>query len=143
MFWSFTWAVFFVVFVIVEISTFELVSIWLAVGSLGAMFMSIFDLPLWSQLLVFIVASLVLILATRPIVKKLLKDVKPTNAELDIGKTATVVEEINNKAGKGRVNLNGVFWAARTVDNEIIPEGTIVVIKEIDGAKLIVDNDKD
>ena len=143
MFWSITWAVFFVVFVIVEISTFELVSIWLAVGSLGAMFMSIFDLPLWSQLLVFIVASLVLILATRPIVKKLLKDVKPTNAELDIGKTATVVEEITNKAGKGRVNLNGVFWAARTVDNEIIPEGTIVVIKEIDGAKLIVDNDRD
>lgn len=140
---SIIWAVLFVAFVIVEISTFELVSIWLAVGALGAMFMSIFELPLWSQLVVFIVASLILILATRPIVKKLLKDVKPTNADLDIGKTATVTEEINNKTGKGRVNLNGVFWAARTVDNEIIPEGTIVVVKEIDGAKLIVDNDKD
>jgi len=143
MFLSIMWAVFFVVFVIVEISTFDLVSIWLAVGSLGAMFMSIFDLPLWSQLLVFIVASTILIIATRPIVKKLLKEVKPTNSELDIGKTATVTEEINNKAGKGRVNLNGVFWAARTVDDEIIPEGTIVIVKEIDGAKLIVDNDKD
>lgn len=143
MFTSIMWAAFFVVFVIVEISTFELVSIWLAVGSLGAMFMSIFDLPLWSQLLVFVVASALLIIATRPISKKLLKEVKPTNSELDIGKTATVIEAINNKTGKGRVNLSGVHWAARTVDNEIIPEGTIVVVKGIDGAKLIVDNDRD
>lgn len=137
------WAISFVVFVIVEISTFELVSVWLAVGSLAGLFMSLFDLPIWSQLLVFAVTSIILIIATRPIVKKLLKDVTPTNAELDIGKNATVVEEINNKAGKGRVNLNGVFWAARTVDNEIIPEGTIVVVKEIDGSKLVVDNDRD
>lgn len=143
MFLSIMWAVFFVVFVIVEISTFELVSIWLALGSLGAMFMSIFDLPLWSQLLVFVGTSTLLIIATRPIVNKLLKEIKPTNSELDIGKTATVTEEINNKAGKGRVNLNGVYWAARTIDDEIIPKGTIVVIKEIDGAKLIVDNDRD
>lgn len=143
MFYSIMWAVLFVVFVIAEIISFELISIWLAVGALAAMFMSIFGLPFWAQLIVFIIASVILIIATRPIAKKLLKNIMPTNSELDVGKTATVVEEINNKAGKGRVNLNGVFWAARTVDNEIIPEGTIVIVKEIDGAKLIVDNDKD
>lgn len=143
LFLTIMWAVLFVVFVIVEIATFELISIWLAVGSLAAMFMSIFDIPLWAQLIVFIVASVALIAATRPLVKKFLKDVIPTNSELDIGKTAVVVEAINNKEGKGRVNLSGVHWAARTVDNEIIPEGTIVVIKEIDGSKLIVDNDRD
>lgn len=137
------WAVAFVVFVAVEIATFDLVSIWLAAGSLAALFMSIFDLPLWSQLLVFSLASIIMIIATRPIAKKLLKEVKPTNSDLDIGATATVVEAINNKAGTGRVNLKGVHWAAKTVDNEIIPEGTIVVVKEIDGAKLIVDNDRD
>lgn len=138
-----TWAVFFVIFVVIEISTFDLVSIWIAVGALASMFASIFHLPLWAQLLIFVITSALLLCVTRPLAKKFLKEVKPTNSDLDIGKTCTVIEEINNKAGKGRVNLNGVHWSAKTVDNEIIPEGTIVIVKAIEGAKLIVDNDRD
>ena len=137
------WAVCFAVFVIIEICTFELVSIWLAAGALISMFMSIFDAPFWSQFLVFAVASAVLLAATRPLARKLLKEVKPTNTELDIGKTCVVTEEINNKLSQGRVNLSGVFWAARSYDNKIIPEGSVVIVTAIDGAKLIVDKDGD
>lgn len=138
-----TWAIFFVIFVVIEISTFDLVSIWIALGALAGLVTSLFEGKLWVQLIVFVVVSTVAIIATRPLAKKLQKEIKPTNSELDIGKTATVIEEINNKTGKGRVNLNGVHWAAKTVDNDIIPEGEIVVVKKIDGAKLIVDNDRD
>lgn len=137
------WAALFVVFVVVELGTFQLVSIWLAVGALAAMFMSIFGLPFWSQLLVFALASVVLLVATRPIVRKMLKDIKPTNAELDIGKNANVVEEIDNRHGKGRVCLNGVYWAARSYDNKVIPVDSVVKIMQIDGSKLIVDKDGD
>lgn len=138
-----TWAIFFVIFVVIEISTFDLVSIWIALGALAGLATSLFESKLWVQLIIFVVVSTVAIIATRPLAKKLQKEIKPTNSELDIGKTATVIEEINNKTGKGRVNLNGVHWAAKTVDNDIIPEGEIVVVKRIDGAKLIVDNDRD
>lgn len=138
-----TWAVFFVIFIVIEISTFDLVSIWIALGALAGLVASLFGLKLWAQLLIFVAVSTIAIIATRPLAKKLQKEIKPTNSELDIGKTATVIEEINNKTGKGRVNLNGVHWAAKTVDNDIIPVGEIVVVKKIDGAKLIVDNDRD
>lgn len=137
------WAVFFAVFVIIEISTFELISIWLAAGSLIAMFLSIFHVEFWVQFLVFALVSAALLAATRPFVKKFLKEVKPTNADLDIGKAATVTEEIDNKHSQGRVCLNGVYWAARSSDNEIIPVGSVVIVKEIDGTKLIVDDDRD
>lgn len=140
---SIIWAIFFVIFVVIEISTFDLVSIWIALGALAGLFASLIECKFWVQLVVFIVASTIFIIATRPLAKKLQKEIKPTNSELDIGKTATVIEEINNKTGKGRVNLNGVHWAAKTIDNDIIPEGEIVVVKKIDGAKLIVDNDRD
>lgn len=140
---SIGWAALFVVFVIAELGTFQLVSIWLALGALAAMFMSIFKAPFWSQVLIFAVASIILLVATRPIVKKMLKDVKPTNAELDIGKMATVVEEIDNRHSKGRVCLNGVYWAARSYDNKIIPADSIVKVMEIEGSKLIVDKDGD
>ncbi len=143
MLYSIIWAIFFVIFVVIEISTFDLVSIWIALGALAGLFASLIECEFWKQLVVFIVASTIFIIATRPLAKKLQKEIKPTNSELDIGKTATVIEEINNKTGKGRVNLNGVHWAAKTVDNDIIPEGEIVVVKKIDGAKLIVDNDRD
>ena len=137
------WAVAFAVFVIIEISSFELVSIWLAAGAFVSMFLSIFGAPFWAQFLCFAVISAVLLAATRPLAKKLLKEVKPTNTELDIGKTCVVTEEINNKLSQGRVNLSGVFWAARSYDNKVIPEGSVVVVKEIDGSKLIVDKDGD
>lgn len=142
MIYSIIWAIFFVIFLVIEISTFDLVSIWIALGALAGLISSLFGCKFWVQLIVFIIASTIFIIATRPLAKKLQKGIKPTNSELDIGKTATVIEEINNSHGKGRVNLNGVHWAAKSVDGNIIPEGEIVVVKEIDGAKLIVSKEK-
>jgi membrane protein implicated in regulation of membrane protease activity len=71
-------------------------------------------------------------------VKKFQKKIVPTNADLDIGRTCTVTEEIDNDKGLGRAKLDGVFWAARSESGEIIPEGTVVTVKSIDGTKLIV-----
>lgn len=135
------WALFFVAFVIVELATIQLVSIWLAVSSLVSMFMSMFNAPFWSQILVFAVLAALLLLLTRPVVNKMLKSVKPTNADLDIGASATVIESIDNLQGKGRAKLNGVDWSARSFDDSEIPEGTVVTVKEIDGSKLVVKNE--
>ncbi|NLZ46216.1 MAG: NfeD family protein [Clostridiales bacterium] len=134
------WALLFALFVIVELTTIQLVSIWLAISALVSMFMSIFNAPFWSQLLVFAVLSAILLLATRPIVRKMIKDVEPTNSDLDIGSNATVIEGIDNIKGKGRAKLNGIDWTARSVNDIPIPEGTIVIVKEIDGSKLLVES---
>ena len=133
------WAIAFVVLTIVELSTYQLVSIWLALGSLVSLICAILGLGIVGQVIVFTVVSVILLIATRPFVNKVLKNrVVLTNAELDIGKVAIVIEKINNTTSSGRVKLNGVDWAARSSDDSVIPSGTSVTVERIEGSKLIV-----
>lgn len=133
------WALAFVFFVVVEIATATaLVSIWLAFGALVAMFFAIADFSFIVQLSVFVIASALLLILTRPLVRKMQGEKHYTNFELDIGKTAVVTEKIDNSISEGRVKLDGTNWAARSEDNSIIEEGSVVTVKQVDGAKLIV-----
>ena len=133
------WAVAFVFFILCELATsIALVSIWFAVGALFAMFAAIFKLSFLMQLTIFVVSSVLMLILTRPIVKKLQKEIKPTNYELDIGKTATVTEDIDSSANKGRVNLNGTYWQAKALTGEKIDKGSLVTIVSVEGTTLVV-----
>ena len=133
------WAIAFAFFVVVEVATTgALVSIWLGIGSLFAMFCAIGETPLWVQLLVFVVSSTIMLIVTRPFVKKFQGSVVQTNFELNVGKTAIVTEDIINEKCEGRVTLDGTNWAAVSADNDLIPAGTSVTVRQVDGAKLIV-----
>lgn len=134
------WAVAFVILTIVEIGTYQLVSIWFAISSLLSLLCAVLGFSIAVQGAVFVVASVILLIATRPFIRKFLKNRNvPTNADLDIGKVAVVIEEINNGIS-GRVRLNGVDWAARSTDKSVISVGSNVIVEKIDGAKLIVKN---
>lgn len=133
------WAIAFVFFIVVEIATATaLVSIWLAFGALIAMFFAIADFGFIAQLAVFVISSALLLIVTRPLVRKIQGEKYFTNFELDVGKTAVVTERIDNSISEGRVKLDGTNWAARSEDNSIIEEGSVVTVKQVDGAKLIV-----
>lgn len=133
------WAIAFVFFIVCELATATaLVSIWLGFGALAAMFFAIGGCSFTVQLVVFVVASVLLLIFTRPLVKKVQGKTVHTNYELDIGKTAVVTEDINNALSVGRVKLNGVNWDARSEDDMEISAGSIVTVKEISGSKLIV-----
>lgn len=134
------WAIAFVVFLIVEgITLNALVSIWFAAAALLAMFAAMAGLSFVWQLLIFVVASVILLIATKSVVKKLRKN-KPAdpNSDYDIGKTALVIKKVCNASNEGRVTLDGVDWAARSDDGADIEEGEMVTVKRVDGAKLIV-----
>lgn len=134
------WAAALVFFLVLEAVTFQLVSVWLGLGALVSLLLAIFEVPFWVQLLVFVAVSAVALWATRPLVKKFLSNKVGTNSELDIGKVAIVTETINNSLSKGRVKLNGTYWAARSLEGDIIEEGSTVTVVEVDGSKLIVKN---
>lgn len=134
------WAAALVFFLVLEAVTFQLVSVWLGLGALVSLLLAIFEVPFWVQLLVFVAVSAVALWATRPLVKKFLSNKVATNSELDIGKVAIVTETINNALSKGRVKLNGTYWAARSLEGDIIEEGSTVTVVEVDGSKLIVKN---
>lgn len=131
------WIVLFVILVVAEFATVQFVTIWFAAGALVAVFLSGF--PFWIQLIAFVAVSLVLLILTRPLVKKLTKKpYVPTNADLDIGASAKVIETIDNESLKGRVSLKGVDWSARSTDGAVIQEGQTVIVDRIEGSKLFV-----
>ena len=134
------WAILVIAFVILEVVTVQLVSIWLAAGSFITMLCTFFfDLKPFGQMTVFIISSAVLLLITIPLIRsRHKKNHIATNADLDIGKTATVIEEIKSTSHTGRVTLNGVDWCAVSENGEIISKGATVTVVEISGAKLIV-----
>lgn len=134
------WIVVFVAALIVEAASFALVSIWFAAGALGALLAAALGANLIVQLIVFAALAGILLFFTRPLLKKLFPaKFIPTNSELDIGKTAVVIEAIDGSSGKGRVRLAGVDWAAVSADGNVISEGESVVIREIRSSRVVVE----
>lgn len=133
------WAVMLVVFVIAESATAQLVCIWFAVGSLFSLIVSLFTDSITIQLVTFIVVSIVLLLLTRPFLRRFINTKHiATNADAFIGKEGFSTEEINNLRNKGRVLIDGLSWAARSQNEEIIPSQTKIVICKIEGVTAFV-----
>lgn len=133
------WIIAMVVFLVIEAVTVGIVSVWFAIGALFAMVTAMLGANLWVQITVFLVVSAIALYFTRPLVKKFVNNkVEPTNADMLIGKECRVVETIDNLSGTGAVYIDGKTWTARTVDEEIIPEGQLVKAERIEGVKLIV-----
>lgn len=137
------WLIASAVFLLVEIMTLGLTSIWFAGGAVVAAITALFGVPFWVQMLIFIVVTCLLFALPRPVAKRYLNSkVQKTNTDALIGQTALVKETINNMESKGLVQLNGQDWTARSFEaGEIIPEGSEVIVKEIRGVKLIVERE--
>lgn len=133
------WLIVMVLFLAVEAVTVGLVCIWFAAGSLIALLAAMCGAQLWLQIVAFLVVSAATLYFTRPLVKRYVNSkVEPTNADMVIGKECRVTETVDNIAGTGAVYVDGKTWTARSENDEIIPEGTLVTAKSIDGVKLIV-----
>ena len=96
--------------------------------------------PVWLQIALFFVVSIVCLAATRPLVKKLLrKDVTATNADRVLGQTARVTESIDNAVPTGAVYVGGMTWTARSESGQPIPRNAQVKIVRMEGVRLFVE----
>lgn len=138
------WLVLLIICLVVEALTMGLTTIWFAGGALVALLVSFINAPIWLQVVLFLVVSLLLLFYTRPIARKYFnRNVTKTNVDSVIGQNAIVVEEIDNLQGKGRVTLAGQEWTARSVEeNGKISEGAIVEVQAVSGVKLMVREEK-
>lgn len=133
------WATAFVVFVIAELATVGLVSVWFAVGALAAVIAAALGGALWLQMALFMALSILLLILTRPFAKNYVNSrKKPTNADRVFEMAAVVTENIDNIEGTGAVRVDGKIWTARSAGGEILPCGTVVRPVKIEGVKLIV-----
>jgi membrane protein implicated in regulation of membrane protease activity len=138
MFWI--WTILFVLFGVIELITPQLVTIWFAIGALLTFAVSFFTDSIFIQIGVFIVSSILLLICTKPFVKKALKFAPiKTNVNANIGASGIVVESIDNIQNKGQVKVNGAIWSARSENDDVtIEKDAIIIVKEVNGVKLVV-----
>ena len=130
------WVIALVVFVVLEAVTAGVVSIWFAGGAACALIFAALSAPLRLQFAVFFVVSVLLLLLLRR-----WTGVRPeaTNADRVIGQEALVTETIDRLHSRGAVRIGGVEWSAKTDNDVIIPEGSLVRILRIEGVYVYVE----
>lgn len=135
------WLGLFILLMIIELATMGLTTIWFAAGSLAALVLSLFDVALPIQIIVFLAVAVILLIWTRPIAMRYFNQNRTrTNVESMVGKTALVTKTIDNIHSEGKVNLNGMEWSARASrDTDVYQKDEIVQVIEIQGVKLIVE----
>lgn len=133
------WVIILVGTLIVEVVTFgNLISVWFSIGALAAYFAYIFGLSFPIQLTVFIVVSVLSLLAVRPLAANYFRgNIVATNADRIIGQHTTLVKAVKSNEW-GEVNVYGTVWSVAELNNRPLDAGTIVEVVAIEGAKLIV-----
>lgn len=139
----FYWLIALILFIIAELATMGLTTMWFALGSLVALAVAVVGGPGWLQILVFVVISLLTMFCFRKVALNLFNtNREKTNVEGLIGKKGIVIEDISNIKATGQVTVSGLEWTARSVNDEVtIEAGEVVVIRAINGVKLIVEKD--
>lgn len=128
-----------IAFGVAEAVTVGLVSLWFAVGALLALIVATITPSITIQVAVFLLVSLASMLAMRPLAQKYVNNRHvPTNADRVIGRTAIVIQDIDNLSAVGRVKVDGQEWTARTDSQGILPTGSHVTVVRIEGVKLFV-----
>lgn len=123
------WAIFALVSFILEMSSGDFYVTCCGIGSLCALVASFF-VPMWGQVIVFAVFSVISIFLLRPLLLAWLNakcDNRASNADAIIGRTGFVSETIV-AGGYGRVKLDGDDWKAETDLTDDLPIGTKVRI---------------
>lgn len=134
---AWVWLLLFVIFIIVEAHSFNLITIWFAVGALGALIVAYITDNVLVQFVIFTIVTTLSLMLTRPLADKFLKNYKHVKTNLDsvIGEIGIVEVEIKPNT-LGRVTVLGKDWAAKS--DKKIKVGSKVEILNIEGVKLVV-----
>ncbi len=139
-FMLYIWIGFFILSVVVEVNTMNLIAIWFMPGTLVAIVLSLLAVPVWVQVLVWLLITVTVFAATWRLSARLRHPRhQPTNADRVIGQTAIVTETISDRTQTGQARVMGQVWSARSDETtDEIPVGTEVRVLRIEGVKLIV-----
>lgn len=130
------WILVFIIAIVVEISTQELVSVWFSVGAIPAIILAAFGLSFWWQLGTFAVVSAIAFVLSQIFLKKKIKiNSSATNADSLVGNEILVISRVTpTSIGEGKVR--DVVWTIAS--DETIEKDEFAIVKEIKGNKLIV-----
>lgn len=115
------------------------VLLMLSAGALGAAAVDVIFGSTAVDVGVFAALSVGMLVLARPVLRRRLAvtDYVPTNVHALVGGKATVVAQVDARAGQ--VKIGGELWSARTpAEGMVIEPGRAVTVVEISGATAIV-----
>ena len=132
------WIAIGVFFLVVELCTTALVSIWFVPAAIITCLLSfVIDSALW-QIAIFVFLSAIFMVISRKIYKKYIKkpvDDVDQNEKL-LGKIVIVTDTTDGI--NGRVRMGDIYWKAITENGETLSENEKAVIKSVNGTTLVV-----
>src|SRR5690606_5940554 len=137
------WAIFILLFVIIELLTLEFTFLMIAVGSLAGLGTNLLGWEWWLQIIVAAVVSMLLILTIRPLLLKTMRrgeDPTPSNIPALLGMRARVVSDVTSTGGLVKLS-NGETWSAR-IDHaagaQSLEAGETATVVSIEGATAVI-----
>lgn len=137
------WVLLIIAFVIGELISVGLTSIWFAAGALAALLLALLGVGPLVQFAVFLIVSIVLLLSTRSWAQRFINSrTQKTNADSIIGQTIRIAERVSNRDQTGMAIVHGQEWTVRaSSDDEVIEKDQNAKVVEISGVKLIVEKE--
>lgn len=135
----YAWIIVAVVMALAEALSLGLVTMWFVVGALAAFLANVLGADLFVQCVVFLVVSVVLLIALRPVVVKYRRRGAHHEPTL-VGTHAVVTEAVDNDRMVGRVETpDHMTWSARAADGAPIEAGASVVVVAQESIRLVVE----
>jgi len=137
------WAIFILLFVIIELLTLEFTFLMIAVGSLAGLGSNLLGAEWWLQIVIAAIVSVLLILTIRPLLLKTMRrgeDPTPSNIPALIGMRARVTTDITPTGGLAKL-ANGETWSARLADDattDHLESGSTATVVAIEGATAVL-----
>lgn len=133
------WIIACLAFILIEALTQQLVALWFVTGSAFALILSLFDINFQDQMILFVLVSSAMLLFLRPFLKRFMSDhITATNSDSNIGELAIVIKDFEISTHEGRILVNNMDWAARSLEGIDFHQGDKVVVEKIEGVKCLV-----
>jgi membrane protein implicated in regulation of membrane protease activity len=132
------WIIIAIFAALVDLITANVFFVSFSFGSLAALLMYYFQLPLLIQVIAFIVISSISMIVSYAFVRKFFKKNVPvfkTKEEELIGKEIILDKDIENE---GQIKVDGIYWLIRNAGEEPLKAGDRIKIINISENRLIV-----
>jgi membrane protein implicated in regulation of membrane protease activity len=95
------------------------------------------DIPLWAQLLIFAISSVVLLVFVRPIVVRKLGLSKTHIVDTMVGEQAIILGDVA-VSGEGKAEMRRSTWTARNIGETALLKGQRCVVERVVGLTIYV-----
>ncbi len=138
--WRWIWVVTAVVLGVGEMLAPAFFLLPFAIGAVAAATLAWFSIAVPLQLFVFIVVSILTLIGLQRFMQREEREVPiVVGATRYVGRFATVLEDVDRKAGTGEVRMDTEVWRATTNGDAVIHAGTEVVVTDVVGTRLLVE----